>query len=325
MAVAVGETTHHAGSRFRPHLVADDPLFALLDALAPEEGATDVDGWAGLTIQRFCAPVHLQCVEFGPLAVRFITPAAGAVASVHGRRITDEPVYLITAGRVDLDLQVTEASTRHPVLYCALGIDPQLVRSTSSTMHPFRIAGARADLGAVPMLSRLDDDLIQTAAGFLGSLSSGCDRRVVAPLRMQELVYRLLQREQRTRLTYLAADELMHDPVAAALGHIADHLAEPLSVAALATRVSLSPSAFSRVFREVTGRPPHRYIKDCRLDRARELLDDRRLGVSTVAGAVGYSSVSHFIKEFRGRFGSTPGEYAELAQRRYRALNSALQ
>lgn len=305
--------------------MAGDPLFTRLDALAPAEGVTDVDGWAGLTIHRFCAPAQLRRVEFSSLAVRFIAQADDAVASVQGRRITDDPVYLITSGRVDLNLQVTAASTRHPVLYCALGIDPQLVRSTSSTMHPFRVAGAQAHLGAAPMLSRLDDDLIQAAAGFLGSLSSGCDRRVVAPLRMQEMVYRLLQREQRTRLMYLAADELLRSPVAAALDHIANHLAEPLSVAALATLVSLSPSAFSRVFREVTGTPPHRYIKDCRLDRARELLDDRRLGVSTVAGVVGYSSVSHFIKEFRSRFGSTPGEYADLAQRRYLALNSTLQ
>jgi transcriptional regulator GlxA family with amidase domain len=135
---------------------------------------------------------------------------------------------------------------------------------------------------------------------------------------MQEMVYRLLQREQRTRLLQFASDEVLRNPVAAALSHIASHLADPLTVGALATHVNLSPSAFSRAFREATGRPPHRYIKECRLDRARELLDDRRLGVTAVAGAVGYSSVSHFIKEFDRRFGSTPGEYAETAHRRWR-------
>ena len=77
----------------------------------------------------------------------------------------------------------------------------------------------------------------------------------------------------------------------------------------------MSPSAFSRAFREATGRPPYQYVKDSRLDRAREMLDDRALGVATVAGAVGYCSVSHFIKAFQRRYGSTPGEYAEISAR----------
>jgi transcriptional regulator GlxA family with amidase domain len=134
---------------------------------------------------------------------------------------------------------------------------------------------------------------------------------------MHEMVYRLLQREQRTRLLRLASDELLRNPITAALSHITDHLAEPLSVDALAAHAHMSPSAFSRAFREATGRPPYQYIKDCRLDRARALLDDRRIGVNTVAGAVGYSSVSHFIKEFHRRYGSTPGEYAELCAQRF--------
>jgi len=299
-------------------LLADDPLFATLDALAPAEGANTVSAWEGLTVHRFCGPTRQ--IEFGSLSVGFIAHADDAVTYIGKRRVCS-PAYMVVAGGSNIDVQIAADSTRHPVLYCALRIDPQLVRSTSSSMHPFSVAGALPDLSATPALSTLDDELIHTVAGFLGALSSGCDRRVLAPIRMQEMVYRLLQREQRTRLLQAATDELLHNPVAAALSYIADHLADPLTVDALAAHVSLSPSAFSRAFREATGRPPHRYIKECRLDRARQLLDDRRLGVSAVASAVGYSSVSHFIKEFRGRFGRTPGEYAETVHGRWLALD----
>jgi AraC-like DNA-binding protein len=48
-----------------------------------------------------------------------------------------------------------------------------------------------------------------------------------------------------------------------------------------------------------------------RLDRARELLLDGRLSVTDVSRAVGYSSASHFIKEFRSRFGTTPRAYVD--------------
>jgi AraC-like DNA-binding protein len=46
-----------------------------------------------------------------------------------------------------------------------------------------------------------------------------------------------------------------------------------------------------------------------RLDRARELLVDGHLTVARISKEVGYASVSHFISEFRGRFGVTPRAY----------------
>jgi transcriptional regulator GlxA family with amidase domain len=58
--------------------------------------------------------------------------------------------------------------------------------------------------------------------------------------------------------------------VGAALSYISAHLAEPLTVTALAEQVSLSPSAFSRLFRDVTGRSPYQFVKELRLNRARE-------------------------------------------------------
>jgi AraC-like DNA-binding protein len=44
-------------------------------------------------------------------------------------------------------------------------------------------------------------------------------------------------------------------------------------------------------------------------DRARELLVDGNLTVARLSKEVGYASVSHFISEFRGRFGVTPRAY----------------
>ena len=49
-----------------------------------------------------------------------------------------------------------------------------------------------------------------------------------------------------------------------------------------------------------------------RLDRARELLVDGNLAVARVSKEVGYASVSHFISEFRSRFGVTPRAYCDM-------------
>jgi transcriptional regulator GlxA family with amidase domain len=119
----------------------------------------------------------------------------------------------------------------------------------------------------------------------------------------------VLQREQYARLLALAAAESASNPVSAVLEYMRTHLSEPLTVADLADLVSLSPSAFAHLFRDVTGRSPYQFLKEMRLDRARELLVDGNLTVARISKEVGYGSVSHFISEFRSRFGVTPRAY----------------
>jgi transcriptional regulator GlxA family with amidase domain len=146
---------------------------------------------------------------------------------------------------------------------------------------------------------------------FLRAIKTGTDRRVLAPLYLQELVYRVLQRDQYARLLALAAAESASNPVSAVLEYVRAHLSEPLTVADMADLVNLSPSAFAHLFRDVTGRSPYQFVKEMRLDRARELLVDGDFTVARISKEVGYASVSHFISEFRGRFGVTPRTYCD--------------
>jgi AraC-like DNA-binding protein len=53
-------------------------------------------------------------------------------------------------------------------------------------------------------------------------------------------------------------------------------------------------------------------VAEQRLERARLFLWKRQMNVTEAAFAVGYSSLSHFAKIFRARFGVNPHEY--LAQ-----------
>lgn len=147
------------------------------------------------------------------------------------------------------------------------------------------------------------------ALRFLRSLDSDTDRRVLAPMYVKEMVYRVLRREQFARMLRLAARQSSNTPISAALTFARTHYAEPLTVDDLARQVALSPSAFSRLFREVTGGTPYQFLKEYRLDRSRELLLDGRSSVAEVSRHVGYAKVSHFIREFRARYGVTPKVY----------------
>jgi transcriptional regulator GlxA family with amidase domain len=130
------------------------------------------------------------------------------------------------------------------------------------------------------------------------------------------MVYRVLQREQYSRLLELAANQTASNPLTAALAYVRKNLSQPMTVADMAEQVSLSPSAFAHLFRDVTGKSPYQFVKELRLDRARELLVDGELPVTVVSRQVGYASSSHFIGEYRRRFGMTPRAYQDVQARR---------
>ncbi|BBX04661.1 transcriptional regulator [Mycolicibacterium moriokaense] len=275
-------------------------------ALAPGEGV-HAGRWPGLTIYRFTRPSRPQWVE--NLSVSLVVTAQSGHAEACGERLVGGVNHLVAAPYQGLDWLVLGASQDDPVLGLVLPIDPALVRSVTTSVRGMHVA-AHDSRGRQRIASIAGTDIVSTAARFLESLRDECDRRVLAPLLLRELVYHVLRGEQGGRLIRVAAQQTTAHPVGVVMAYIDMHIAEPLTVDALAAQVCLSPSSLSRVFREATGCGPHQYVKEARLVRARQLLDGDRCTVAEAARQVGYVSVSNFIKAFHRRFGSTPGDYA---------------
>jgi AraC family transcriptional regulator len=85
--------------------------------------------------------------------------------------------------------------------------------------------------------------------------------------------------------------------------------AEPHSLVGLARQAGMSPFHFSRLFREATGTPPHRYLVSIRLrEAARRLREGAR--VTDACFDVGFGNLSHFVRAFRRAFGVSPSRYA---------------
>jgi AraC family transcriptional regulator len=91
--------------------------------------------------------------------------------------------------------------------------------------------------------------------------------------------------------------------------YIDEHLAEDVSLSSLAELVHLSPYHFSRMFKQSFDAPPHRYITDRRIERAKSLLAARKLSVTEIAIDVGFSESSSFTSAFRKVTGETPTDY----------------
>jgi AraC-like DNA-binding protein len=86
------------------------------------------------------------------------------------------------------------------------------------------------------------------------------------------------------------------------------HYAENVSLHDLARVAGLSPYHLVRVFRRATGLPPHAYLLQARVARAKALLA-RDWPPVRVAHATGFADQSHFTRGFARIVGVTPGRY----------------
>lgn len=88
--------------------------------------------------------------------------------------------------------------------------------------------------------------------------------------------------------------------------YLADHLAQPIRVSAMAASLGLSRSHFSRNFRKLTGQSPQQYILRARLKQARVLLRERSLSLADIARRCGFSSQSHLSRVYRHHYETSP-------------------
>jgi AraC family transcriptional regulator len=91
------------------------------------------------------------------------------------------------------------------------------------------------------------------------------------------------------------------------------HQADNLLLADLARLVDLSPKHFARAFRQSTGMPPHRWLMERRIERARELLVVGNVPIADIALACGFFDQSHFTTAFRRLVGTPPATFRRVS------------
>lgn len=95
------------------------------------------------------------------------------------------------------------------------------------------------------------------------------------------------------------------------ISYIKTHYNKTLSLDDISAFVHMNPSYVSRKFKQCTGMTLSSYIKQIRMENAKELLRSKHLQVKDVASAVGYMDARLFSKTFREYTGLLPSEYAK--------------
>jgi AraC family transcriptional regulator len=85
-----------------------------------------------------------------------------------------------------------------------------------------------------------------------------------------------------------------------------EHIAEKLSINAIAKISRMSPGHFIRAFRMTFGIPPHQYLVNIRLQKAERLLTESELPISDIAFQSGFSSQSHLTNTMKRYKQMTP-------------------
>ncbi len=173
------------------------------------------------------------------------------------------------------------------------------------------LTGTDIDPGCIKLTERVaaDDALLhQLGLALLAELRAGSPGgRLYVESLSQALLLHLLRchgghrqgRAERNRLTAAMLRQVVD--------YIGDNLAHDLSLQEIAALAGVSQFHFARLFREAMGMPLHAYVREQRLIQARRLLPAKELTIAAVAALTGFADQSHLSRDFKRRFGITPG------------------
>jgi len=122
----------------------------------------------------------------------------------------------------------------------------------------------------------------------------------------REMMLLLLQRHAGVKTPGAPGQE--HRAIVQAKELLRSQLAAPPSLEELAAAVNLSPFHFARVFRRATGIPPHTWLMQQRIAKARALLREGCLPLE-VATQLGFADQSHLSRQFKQVYGVAPAAY----------------
>ena len=94
-----------------------------------------------------------------------------------------------------------------------------------------------------------------------------------------------------------------------AVEYLQQHYHESIKCEQLAARAYLSPTHFSRIFKQETGQTIVQMLQGIRIQAACDLLENSLLSVSDIASHVGYADQTYFFRLFERTLHTTPGVY----------------
>ncbi len=191
-------------------------------------------------------------------------------------------------------------------------LDPDIVR----------MAGEEAGLphGALPDFSTgvLDDPVLARAIGALHrdmERAGPCMPTLAQETRLSAMLARWITRHAAQRAPTARPPRAGGESAAVrrAREYLDAHCADDVRLADLGDVACLSPFHLARAFAAAVGLPPHAYLVQARVRRARALLSAGSTPAEAAAAA-GFADQSHLTRAFRAQMGVTPARFRKMLQ-----------
>ena len=215
----------------------------------------------------------------------------------------DQGHYLIFTVDLPLTFQIDEATVDQPYLGLRLSLDSAVV---ASVMADAEIKFKKGDAAAKAMnVNPVDADLLDGVVRLVRLTERPDDRKLLAPLITKEIIYRLLSGGQGARLSHMIGTGETHR-ISRAIGHLREHMDQPLVIEEVARELGMSVSGFHHHFKSVTAMTPLQFQKQIRLQEARRLMLGESLDAATAGFRVGYHDPAYFSRDYKKQFGAPP-------------------
>jgi len=263
----------------------------------PRDGTIELQ--PGLHLRRCSRPTERLHGFYEPA---FCVIAQGSKELVLGedRFRYDSAHYMISTVELPMIGQVIEASPERPFLGVRLVLDPSVV---TSVMVESGVVQPRGDGRGV---KSVDVSPLDATLRLVRLIDAPAEYRVLAPLVIREIVYRLLTGAQASRMRHLATFGGHAHRMVRAVEKLRKNFDKPLRIEDIARELGMSVSGFRAHFRAVTAMSPLQFQKHLRLQEARRLMLSEDLDAAEAGYRVGYDDASHFNREYKRHFGEPP-------------------
>lgn len=241
-----------------------------------------------------------------------ILQGAKAVGFSEGMYGYDEEKYLLASTHIPLNVRITKASKEKPYISLALKFTLEEIYDVLKNIELNEENLQKSEKGV--FFSELNDELLEPVLRLVLLLQKPQKNiKYLADLIKKEILYTLTTSDQSGYfLSKFAMQGSVPNKISRAVAKIKENFSEKISVKELAKACDMSESSLYQNFKIVTSLSPIAFQKKIRLEKAKNLLTNTKVGVAQVAFDVGYESASQFSREYARMFGVPPKTHGQI-------------
>lgn len=220
------------------------------------------------------------------------------------QKLVKEGIIQLTPAKITQSLAWNNQSQ-----FLLLSLNPEFIEQTTCEITKRR-------LELIPQFSITDPIILHIALALQADIITGSNTGKLFVESAATMLATHLVKAYATEKPIIKAyqDGLAKNKLSIVLDYIDSHLEQDIKLNDLAKLIEVSQYYFCTLFKQSTGLPPHKYLTQQRIKRAKSLLQNTKLSIAEIALQCGFTDQSHLNKHFKQLEGITPSSMRRSAR-----------